>query len=102
MKDNRSIQIKRLLRQHYPDAKVRVKIQKYSLGESIHVYTDLMPQRPWTANYNDPEMQEYKIKWQSVKDELEKLLKDFSHVDRDDFGNILGGGNIYLFIEPLK
>ena len=56
MTDRRSYDIKKKLKMHYPDAKFSVRIDKYSMGESINIHTN---------------------------------------------GDILGGGNTYLFIEAM-
>jgi len=113
--DKRYVEIKKLLGKEFPKAKFKVKISKYSLGESINIYTDLMPE--WTAEDSDnywklsghivDEITD-SIKKTVGKIETARLLRErigellFWHVDRDAFGEILGGGNSYLHIERLE
>mgnify|MGYP000920508740 FL=1 len=117
MKDNRSNVIKSILKENFKDASFRVRIKKYSGGESIWIYTDLIPE------YTNEEVDAYTIyasgraeyidntlkstiekteKSKEIRQKINCLLKDFYHVDRDQFGEILSGGNTYLFICPLK
>lgn len=86
-RDNRSTVIKHLIKEVYPDARVKVKIDKYSMGESINIWTDLMNEV--YVNRSDTEM------------ELRSILTGYESIDRDDFGDILSGGNTYMFIGGL-
>lgn len=77
-RDDRSSKIKARLRKIFGPGKYRVRIDKYSMGESIRVYTD-----------------------KPVKD-VEMYLKDYEHIDRDSYtGEILGGGNTYLSVASI-
>jgi len=120
MRDNRSYIIKKILKQKYPDSTFRVRIEKYSGGESIEVYTDLIK----FPDYNRLTHLEFKlakegltgddlIEYHNIKElnennnkieqEIKQLLKEFYHVNRDMFGEILlGVGNTYLFINPME
>jgi len=114
MRDTRYAQIKKILREHFPGATFRVKIDKWSTGESISVYTDLI--KEWTDEdvHNQwlvasgrviettPEIKKTLNKAEhnrQVTQEIKEILKDFWHVDRDEItGEILAGGNTYLTV----
>jgi hypothetical protein len=102
MRDTRSYEIKRIIKKAFPNAIVKVFIDKYSMGESINIRTDLIkrtivadPRGYGTVGYFTDEVKE------NLK-HLELLLKDYQSVDRDEAtGEILSGGNTYLFIDEL-
>jgi hypothetical protein len=71
MRDKRSIQIKKLLRKKYPYQTCRVRIDKYSLGETIYVYTDAWP------DIHDDSPENVIATRQNIRHNLEVLLKDF-------------------------
>lgn len=101
MRDQRGYEIKKLIKSKYPKAQVRVRIDKYSMGESINVNTDLVKRDrqpdPRGYGYIEPFTKEGK----ENLDALNVLLRKYSRVDRDEFGDILSGGNTFLFIEAL-
>jgi len=121
-RDRRNYEIKGIFKKKYPNAKIKVRIQKYSGGESINVYTDLLKD-PYNTlpEFNHIQwkrrvgqnlsQEEYKIykkgseMWDKMKEkerEIKILLSDFSYVSRDQFGEVLSGGNTFLFVEPLE
>ena len=118
MKDRRSIEIRKILKKHFPQAKFRVKIEKDSLSEAIRIYTDLLEdftneeievidQARFTQTIENVEVYEKAIekekKNEEIRQKIHQLLRDFESVSYDEVtGEILGGGNTYLFVEPLK
>lgn len=119
-RDTRGTEIKRLLQGLYPHAQFRVRLEKYSMGESIHVYTDLLEEGQWSEdmwkiesqmkNHEDVSEGDYKayqaykamlLKNTETQRKLKADLVAFEHVDRDSQGEILGGGNTYLHIHRL-
>ena len=104
MKDKRSYEIKTVLKKYYPEAIFRVKIDKYSMGESINIKTDLKKEYPDDVDFRNltPECLAIKEHNEKITQEIETLLKDFWHLDRDPItGEILAGGNTYLFVDSL-
>lgn len=118
-RDTRSTEIKRLLKGRFPSSTFRVRINKYSGGESINIETDLLKpyltqdMRVWRAerDFNgcsDDDRAYYKAfkDRMEARDLAERAIKDvvghFKKVDRDDQGDILLGGNTFLFIESLQ
>lgn len=101
MKDTRGFEIKKLLKSKYPNNQFRVRLHKYSMGESIYVNTDLIVRQripdPRGYGYTEPFTDESNKRMA----ELKELLRDYESVDRDQWGEILSGGNTYLFIESL-
>lgn len=101
MKDKRSFEIKRILRFRYSEAKFKVRIDKYSMGETIYINTDLIKRQriddPSGYGYIETFTEESKDRLR----EMNQLLKDYESVDRDESGDILSGGNTFLFIEAL-
>lgn len=93
MRDTRSTEIKRILRKAYPKAQFKVWIHKYSMGESIYVRTDLI-KKDSTGLPTIEESNEY-------TKAIRKLLSGYESIDRDQWGEILGGGNTFLFIQGL-
>jgi len=87
MRDTRSFKIKKILRKAYPKAKFRVRIEKGSLSEAIYVKTDLIHHNGLFEN--DKTL------------EIKKIIIKYQHVAIDEFGEILGGGNTFLFIMKL-
>ena len=120
MRDQRGREIKRLLQSLYPSAQFQVRLEKYSMGESIHVYTDLLKEAGWTddicridqamRNHNDVSEGDYKA-LKAYQEQTEKNnqttrrlradLSGYERVDRDERGEILSGGNTYLHISRL-
>lgn len=108
-RDNRTYQIKRILKKEYPDAKFSVRIEKFSMGESIEIITDLLPPQPKVPkeivnDYN--ETTEFLKPWlggcREIENNIRILLKDFWNVRRDlATGDILGGGNTYLGFDSM-
>lgn len=120
-RDNRSSQIKKILKKAYPTAFFSVRIDKYSMGESINIKTDLFKE---SAFKQESYALECKLnreglagddfaKWQDIKKtneynrnlekELHSLVMNFQHVDYDKYsGEILSGGNTYLFIQSAR
>jgi|SRR3989304_4356867 len=100
MRDTRSYEIKRILKKEFPNAKVNVYISKYSMGESINVKTDLVPREKLV----DPSGYGYTEKITDIGlinlNRMKMLLREFESVDRDEAtGEILSGGNTFLFID---
>ena len=98
MKDTRSYEIKRIIKKEFPQAKVRVHINKYSMGESINVDTDICT-RELVLDEFGRSTHPYTEQGKKNLDKLRELLHSYESVDRDQFGEILSGGNTYLFIE---
>ncbi len=99
----RSTEIKKLLKSEFPDAIFKVRIHKYSMGESINVNTDLLQREKVedTGSYLGYSM---KMTDQSKRnlEQIKNLIGDHEHLDRDESGDILSGGNTFLFIETLN
>jgi len=111
--------IKQTLKRHFPKAKFKIKTRNSSLSKSIYIYTDLIQDYDYAKFRNlelklqneglvNKEAEEYhKIKeliWQNrtIEQKIKTILKDFWHIDYDKLtGEILSGGNCYLFIEKL-
>jgi len=115
--DKRSYEIKKLLRKTFPTGQFKVKIKKFAGGEAIKVKTDLL--KEWTEKDTEnhwligsgkirevtPEIQETlkKVEYNNqIKKEIEKLLQGFTYIARDEFGEILAGGNTYLDVDRLE
>ena len=116
---NNTPQIKRILKTNFRNAKFRVKTDNYSMGKSINIYTDLIKNvnysrlRELTAELEEngltgKKSEEYReikkdIEFnKEIKNKIETLLSDFYHVDYDKYsGEILSGGNCYLFVNRL-
>jgi hypothetical protein len=101
MKDTRSTEIKKILKKEYPGAKFSVRIDKYSMGESINVRTDAFH----IDQVADPRGYGY-INQASEKDaairtNIKELLAKYEDIDRDQWGEILSGGNTFLFVEEF-
>ena len=119
-RDTRGTEIKQLLRSLYPQAQFQVRLHKYSMGESINVYTDLLEagqysEDIWTTesrmrqqeSVSDAEYQAYQaykamlLKNTETTRRLRADLSGYERVDRDERGEILSGGNTYLHISRL-
>ena len=119
-RDTRGTEIKRLLKALYPTAQFQVRLHKYSMGESINVYTDLLEAGQyaddiWTTenrmrvqeSVTDAEYQAYQaykamlLKNTETTRRLRADLSGYERVDRDERGEILSGGNTYLHISRL-
>ena len=101
MRDIRAFEIKKQLKKYYPNAKFKVWIHKYSMGESINVRTnafkiDVVP-NPNGYGYT----REISKKDEETRNHIKALLRSYESIDRDQWGEILSGGNTYLFIEEL-
>ena len=102
MRDTRSFEIKQLLKKYYPNAIFKVKIDKYSMGESINIRTnafkiDLVPdtQRGFGMMYKASEQDS------TTRDHIKNILAKFEDIDRDEQGEILSGGNTFLFVGEI-
>lgn len=102
MRDSRSHEIKKLLKKHYPKATFRVRIDKYSMGESINVATDAfkIDQVPDPRGYGY--VNQISDVDELIRGHIKQLLHSYESVDRDQWGEILAGGNTYLFIDTLN
>jgi hypothetical protein len=101
MRDTRSTDIKKLLKQHFPNAVFSVRIHKYSMGESIRVETDAFS---YTTTQDESGFG-WRKEWQNkeAKDQIQLLLKEYESFDRDEMtGEILSGGNTFLFVQPIN
>lgn len=101
MRDTRSTEIKKLLKGFYPNATFNVRIHKYSMGESIYVSTnafkiDQVPDPRGYGYINQASEQD-----QTTRTHIKKVLGEYESVDRDQWGDILSGGNTFLFVESL-
>lgn len=105
MRDKRAYEIKRILKKAYPEATFRVKIDKYSMGESINVYTSLIDD---IRGMTEKEKIDYKINnnsepYNDLLTCLRKELKGYENIFRDEItGEILSGGNTYLFFGGIE
>lgn len=100
MKDTRSQEIKKLLKVDFPEALFRVRIHKYSMGEAIYVKTNLVKREQLRVEFNVPVIghtEETKNNIQTIKEKLTK----YQSIDRDQWGEIMSGGNTFLFVEEL-
>lgn len=87
-KDNRSKEIKAVLKANFPNHKHTCKINKFASGEAIYVATSYIP------NWKDENFDNAKVG--ENKKDIEKLLKDY----KDDC-NGCGGGNTYIYVDSL-
>jgi len=117
---NNTSKIKKILRQRFPKATFRIRTQSFSGGKSIDIYTDLFREIDHnrkrelelklqnqgldSEEYKELQRTERDIAWnRSLEGNIKKLLKDFWSVDYDEItGEVLSGGNCYLFVEPLS
>ena len=115
MRDNRSIEIKKILKEAFPSASFKVRIEKYRGGESIYVYTDALKddkqfyelqrqlaQGKAIASDEYEEAEETHKHNERIKEKIRLLLKGYEHIQKDYYGEILSGGNTFLFIEKLE
>lgn len=119
-RDTRGQEIKRLLAAQYPTAHFRVRLHKFSMGESIHVKTDLLKESPYShdiyaldcrQNRGEHLTEDEYTRWMAYRtvlahnrqmsQDIRTHLIRYESIDRDQFGEILGGGNTYLNIERL-
>ena len=100
MKDTRGYEIKALLKKHYPGAKFSVRLSKYSMGESINIQTDLLKRD--LVDHGGYSSYEYSKETIAKMNEIKALVKGYESVDRDQYGEILSGGNTYLFVDPIN
>ena len=68
-------ELRRNLKDKFPNCKFSVKSCNYSMGSSIYVY--------WTDG--------------PKKDDVESIANNFESIDRDQWGEILSGGNRFVF-----
>ncbi len=116
-RDDRGKKIKDILRSAYPGREFRVRLEKYSMGESIHVYTDMLlnltqeeSDNNWKERAGQPHDWKLAESWKKkmehdkkITDDIENLLKDFWHIRYDEYsGEILGGGNTYLHVNRFE
>jgi hypothetical protein len=118
------IQIKKILKKYYPEANFKVQISK-GLDKEIKIKTDLLKWdyekynrlrdlylKACKEGLNQEETKKYeeleglKAKDEEIKREIEKILKNSGieeKIYRDEkTDEILTGGNIFIFIKPLK
>ena len=102
----RTTKIKRILKEHFPDARFKVRSEFFSMGSAIDVYTDALIEYDYEPEYTLSEQEIIKQRKKHehnnrVKHKIESLLKDYWHIDRDErTGEILSGGNTYLGVYP--
>ena len=101
MRDTRSYEIKKLLKKYYPNAKFEVRIDKYSMGESINIRTNAfkIDQVPDPRGYGY--VMQASEQDATTRDHIQKVLRDYEKIDRDQWGEILSGGNTYLFVQDM-
>lgn len=114
----KSTQMKRILREEYPNSQFKVRKKTGSMSKSFKVYTDLLNEN---INYEkfrklkrkDKLTEEEHKKFEELKGKIDKnkeiekkikeLLSEFENVDRDERTHeVLSGGNTFLFIENWK
>ena len=116
--DKRAIEIKSILKKQYPEATFRVRIEKYSGGETIYIYTDLVKEftpeeaeAHWLYNTGQvteitevvERMKKKKARNKKIDQDIHRLLKDYYHIAYDEYsGEVLLGGNTYLDILPKE
>ena len=121
-RDNRGQLIKKLLKSKFPGANFRVRLEKYSMGESINIHTDLIKPYVSTAiiwraeamlkNGGLPhDSEEYKAYSENranlennkkVEADIKSLVGNYESIDYDpSSGEILSGGNTYMFVNKL-
>lgn len=124
-RDSRSIIIKNALATAFPNYQFRVRVEKYSGGESINIKTNyLLPFLPhsdavWrvgaNANPSSADYDEYNKYRRRIEEnkkreeevyEVIKSLKNtaiLEDIHYDEFsGDVLQGANRYVFIRPLN
>ena len=120
-RDKRAYFIKAILNKQFAGHTFKVHIEKYSMGESIHINTDLIkdiykecPQGQnlnWKRDVgNTLTEEEYKI-YEEYKQLLEQNennrnnikshVGQFERIDRDETGDILSGCNTIMFVEAV-
>jgi hypothetical protein len=111
-RDTRSAEMKKILKKKFPDYVFKVKTNKYSMGESFNVYTDMLPEHPGrkvNKSYHDLEgidRLEFDL-FTEERQRIEKMIKELvghhESIDRCPMtGEILSGGNTFMFIERLQ
>lgn len=118
-KDSRSFEIKKILKRWRPQSFFSVRIHKYSMGESIRVKTNLLKQTTAEGYHESCRLnrqeelsdEQYKVAAayrkavvhnHKVEEGVRGLLRDYESVDLDPVtGEILAGGNTYLFVERI-
>lgn len=101
MNDTRSTEIKKVLRKFYPNATFKVRIHKYSMGEAIYVSTNAfkIDQVPDPRGYGY--VMQASEQDTTTRNHIKKVLSDYESVDRDQWGEIMSGGNTFLFVEDM-
>ena len=117
---NNTSAIKKILKENFPTATFRIKTKLFSGGKSIDIYTSLLAdidynrKRELEMKLQDNgldesewiELQEIErdIDWnEDIRQKIKSLLKDYWSVDYDEItGEVLSGGNCYLFVEPFS
>jgi hypothetical protein len=118
MKDKRSYEIKKILKKEFPNNEFKVRIDKRSFTTSIDIYTDAVKflwqnNAVWRVEANANPTQEdydeyfkYKKDFEKNKEIEEKIRNLVGHYEKihyDEYtGEILGGGNTFVFIKPLN
>jgi len=118
MNDKTSFEIKRKLKQAFPNETFSVRIDKYSGGSCIYVKTSALQKHPehtdavWrvevNSNPNDEDKQEY-FEYKKKREEfLEKeskireVIQEYEKVSYDQYsGEILSGCNTFIDIRGL-
>jgi len=113
--ENNTNKIKKILKKEFKDNTFKIRTKNYTGGKSIWIYTDAIKnterlfelKRKLNTGLNEKERQEWneltktREKNREVEKKIKELLKEFYEVDYNEFGEIMAGGNCYLFIEPL-
>ena len=71
--------IRQDLKKTFPNIKFSVRSDVYSMGSSINI------------NYSGD----------IERSEVEKVVQKYEQIDRDQYGEILSGGNMFVFVNKL-
>ena len=115
-------EVKKRLLKVFPNNKFFCREEVYSLGSTIHIRTDLVRDLS-SEEYNERRCLRDKlgnegldvvehdrllfldsvlVVRREIEGRIKCLISDFWHVDYDESGEILGGGNTYVSIAPLE
>lgn len=113
MTDNRGREIKKMLIKAFPNGDFRVRLHKYSMGESINIKTNLL-KYGWQECLNHGKLENgaycYKCSTPSryinptveIEKQIKSMVSKYESIDRDEAtGEILSGGNTYVFVDPI-